>query len=74
MEYEEAQGSTEQRPAETFADAAQERSRGLLSEFWQFARHHKRWWITPIILILLLVAALVFLGGTGAGPLIYPLF
>jgi Family of unknown function (DUF5989) len=61
-------------PAETFEQAATGRSRGFVSEFWAFARQHKRWWLTPIIVILLLVAALVFLGGTGAGPLIYPLF
>jgi hypothetical protein len=59
---------------ETFEQAAKGRSGGFVSEFWAFARTHKRWWLTPIILILLLVAALVFLGGTGAGPLIYPLF
>jgi hypothetical protein len=62
------------RSAGAFANAAQGRSRGLPSEVWAFARQHKRWWITPIIIILLIVAALVFLGGTGAGPLIYPLF
>jgi hypothetical protein len=61
-------------PAASFEQAAQGRSGGFVSEFWAFARHHKRWWITPILVILLIVAALVFLGGTGAGPLIYPLF
>jgi hypothetical protein len=60
--------------ADAFEKAAKGRSGGLPSEVWAFARQHKRWWITPIIIILLLVAALVFLGGTGAGPLIYPLF
>lgn len=61
-------------PTETFEQAAKGRSRGFVSEFWAFARQHKRWWLAPIIVILLIVAALVFLGGTGAGPLIYPLF
>jgi drug/metabolite transporter superfamily protein YnfA len=59
---------------EAFEQAATERSGGFLSEFWSFARHHKRWWLAPIMVILLIVAALVLLGGTGAGPLIYPLF
>jgi len=59
---------------DAFEHEAKGRPRGVLSEFWAYARYHKRWWLTPIIITLLLVAALVFLGGTGAGPLIYPLF
>jgi Family of unknown function (DUF5989) len=61
-------------PAEGFEWAAEERSRSFVAEFWQFARHNKKWWMTPIIVILLLVSFLVLLGSTGAGPFIYTLF
>jgi hypothetical protein len=56
-----------------FAQAAEEQRSSFLAEFWQFARHNKKWWITPIIVILLLMGFLV-LGSSGAGPLIYTLF
>ncbi len=57
-----------------FARAAQEKRRSLVAEFWEFARHNKKWWLTPIIVILLLVGLLVVAASTGAGSLIYPLF
>lgn len=58
-----------------FERAADERQTGFLREFWQFLRHNKKWWLTPVIVTLLLVAALTFLAGSGgAGPLIYTLF
>ncbi len=55
-----------------FAKAASERPRSIPRELFDFARHNKRWWLTPIIVILLLVAALIVFGG-GSG-LIYTLF
>jgi hypothetical protein len=57
-----------------FARAAEERQASFLGEFWRFARHNKKWWLTPIIAILLLVAVLVVLTATGAGPAVYSLF
>jgi hypothetical protein len=47
---------------------------GLLMELWEFLRHNKKWWLTPIILVLLLIGALILLAGTAAAPFIYPLF
>jgi len=47
---------------------------GILSEFLAFMRHHKAYWMVPIMLVLLLLAALLILGGTGAAPFIYTLF
>ena len=47
---------------------------GLLREFWDFFRHNKKWWLTPIILTLLLFGALIFLGSTVTAPFIYTLF
>jgi hypothetical protein len=45
----------------------------LLMEFLGFARHHKAWWILPIIVVFLLVALLIVVGQTGS-PYIYTLF
>lgn len=55
------------------ADAQKERS-GLVSEFVDFLRDNKKWWLAPIIVSVLLLGALVLLGGTAAAPFIYTLF
>jgi hypothetical protein len=58
----------------TFAREAEERSTGLLREFWSFLLNNKKWWLLPIIVVLLLVGVLVVLGGSAAAPFIYTLF
>ncbi len=57
-----------------FAGQANAARPGLLMELWEFLRHNKKWWLTPIILVLLLIGALILLAGTAAAPFIYPLF
>ena len=57
-----------------FASQAEKTRPGLLVELWEFLRHNKNWWLTPIILVLLLIGALILLAGTAAAPFIYPLF
>ncbi len=57
-----------------FAKLAEQRSPGLVREFFDFLRTNKKWWLTPIILALLLVALLVIVGSTAAAPFIYTLF
>ena len=57
-----------------FADQANAARPGLLMELWEFLRHNKKWWLTPIIMVLLLIGALILLAGTAAAPFIYPLF
>jgi hypothetical protein len=57
-----------------FASSAEGDSTSLGREFFDFLRHNKKWWLTPIILVLVLVGALVLLGGTAAAPFIYTLF
>ena len=47
---------------------------GIVTEFWQFLSHTKKWWLLPIVTILLLFGVLVFLSGTAAAPFIYTLF
>lgn len=61
-------------PDPSFEEAARQKQQGLVASFWDFIRHNKKWWLTPIILVLLLVSALVILGGSGAAPFIYSLF
>jgi hypothetical protein len=58
----------------TFEEAAQKRRSTFLGEFWRFLRENRKWWLVPIILTLLLVAVLVVVAGSGAGPLMYTLF
>ena len=56
------------------ANQAEQQPVGLIREFWDFLKHNKKWWLTPIILVLLLFGALLILGGTAAAPFIYTLF
>lgn len=57
-----------------FEQMASRRRANLLSEFVQFLRYNRKWWLAPILAVLLLVGLLVVLGGTGLGPWIYALF
>lgn len=70
--------SKNNRPADadvrSFEEEAGQGSQSVLSEFWLFLRHNKKWWLTPIIIVLLLVSILVVVGGTAAAPAIYTLF
>ncbi len=63
-----------EKDANDFASRTTQTRRGLLAELWEFLRHNKKWWLTPIILVLLLIGALILLTGTAAAPFIYPLF
>lgn len=45
----------------------------LFKEFLEFARHHKVWWIVPLVVVLALVVGLVAVGQVSA-PFIYTLF
>jgi len=60
--------------ADQFAEQAEARSGGIVSDFWYFLRHNKKWWMIPIIVALLACGVVVVLGGTGAAPFIYTLF
>jgi hypothetical protein len=62
------QGATE------FDRLATERRPSIVAEFWWFLMHNKKWWLLPIVLVIILLGALVFLGGSGLAPFIYPLF
>jgi len=66
--------SEEQKPTNFADQAADRKGGGLLTEFWDFLRDNKKWWLAPIIGSVLLLGALVLLGGTAAAPFIYTLF
>lgn len=60
-------------PSEFVAASRSERT-GLVREFLGFLAHNKKWWLLPILIVLFLFGLLLILGGTAAGPFIYPLF
>jgi hypothetical protein len=53
------------------ADGAGE---SLISEFFSFLAHNKKWWLLPIVVVMLLMAVLMVLSSSFAAPFIYTLF
>lgn len=50
-------------------------NQSVFSEFWEFLKYRKRYWLLPIVIILLLLGALiVFTEGSAIAPFIYALF
>jgi hypothetical protein len=60
--------------SDDFAAQAAEGRTGLVSEFSDFLRENKKWWLAPIVIAILGLGLLVVLGGTAAAPFIYTLF
>ena len=47
----------------------------LKSQFWDFFKVRKKWWLAPIIILLVLFSALLVLAeGSVIAPFIYTLF
>jgi len=47
----------------------------LLSEFWEFLKFRKKYWLLPIVIVLFLLSALiVFTESSAVAPFIYALF
>jgi hypothetical protein len=47
----------------------------VLSEFWEFMRMNKKYWLAPIVIVLLLVGFLLVLAkGSVVAPFVYTLF
>ena len=68
---------TPERPSDgedDFLNSAQEKERGLISEFVMFMAENKMWWLTPILVVFGLLGVLLVLGATGVAPFIYTLF
>ena len=50
-------------------------NQSIVSEFWEFLRVRKRYWLLPIVVMLLLFSALIVFTETSAvAPFIYMLF
>ena len=47
----------------------------ILTEFWDFLKVRKKWWLTPIVVVMILLGALiVFSQSSAVAPFIYTLF
>ena len=52
-----------------------ERRPGLISEFIEFLKHNKKWWLAPIVIIFLLLGfILIATEKSAVAPFIYTLF
>ena len=60
--------------AQEFERLAEKEAPGVLRQSLQFIRMEKKWYLLPVLLAFFLVGGFVFLGGTGAAPLLYTLF
>ena len=50
-------------------------NQSIISEFWEFLKVRRRYWLFPIVLVLLLLGALIVFTETSAvAPFIYALF
>jgi hypothetical protein len=71
---EDRKDTTRDDDAAQFLAEADSRQPGLLSEFFAFLGHNRKWWLTPIVVVLLLLGGLLLLAATGAAPFVYTLF
>jgi hypothetical protein len=47
----------------------------ILSEFYQFMKERKKWWLGPIVIVLLMLGLLIILTeGSAVAPFVYALF
>jgi hypothetical protein len=47
----------------------------IFTEFFEFLKDNKKWWLMPIVLMLMLLGALIVLTqGSALAPFIYTLF
>jgi hypothetical protein len=50
-------------------------NQSIISEFWEFLKIRKRYWLLPIVVVLLLLGALIVFTQTSAvAPFSYALF
>ena len=50
-------------------------NQSIITEFWEFLKFRKRYWLLPIIIVLLLLGGLiVFTESSAVAPFIYALF
>ena len=58
----------------SFEEANASAQSSFVSEFWQFLKQNKKFWLIPLIVGLLAFGLLIILGGSAAAPFIYTLF
>jgi competence protein ComGC len=47
----------------------------VMTEFWEFLRHRKKFWLLPLVVILLLLGVVIVLTANSAlAPFIYTVF
>lgn len=66
--------STHAGSRDEFNRAAAAGRTGVVTEFIDFLKHNKKWWLVPIILAMAGIGIIIALGSGGAAPFIYPLF
>jgi Family of unknown function (DUF5989) len=50
-------------------------NQSIITEFWEFLKYRKRYWLLPIVLVLgVLSALIVFTESSAIAPFIYALF
>lgn len=50
-------------------------NQSIITEFWEFLRFRKKYWLLPIVIVLLLLGGLiVFTESSALAPFIYTLF
>ncbi len=50
-------------------------NQSIITEFWEFLKVRKRYWLLPIVLVLFLLGALIVFTETSAiAPFVYTLF
>jgi hypothetical protein len=50
-------------------------NQSIITEFWEFLKVRKRYWLLPIVLVLMLLGGLIVFTETSAvAPFIYALF
>ena len=59
---------------DSFAQLAGEKDPGLVSEFIDFLKYNKKWWLTPIFVVTLILIAAAILLPSPVAPFIYTLF
>jgi hypothetical protein len=61
-------------PRSSFEQQAARKRQGLIGEYFQFLRQHRKWYLIPIVIALILLGALIFVAGTSVAPFIYTMF
>lgn len=47
----------------------------ILADYFSFLRHHKKWWLLPVVFVLVLFGLLIVLTkGSAIAPFIYTIF